>query len=642
MLLWQCGGGSENTEPDQTFDVSGILIPGTIETSRGGNVTLTIVTSSKGPKTGDVVVLTSASSVSYECTITDIQTKSFTFALNENVLSGRYVFAIRRGDQTRTVASTTFSITADVDITPSAGVTAYGIVECGGKGVPGVVVSDGYEVVVTDGDGIYQMKSEKKWGYVFISIPSGYEVLSEGILPEFHAALKEDASVSERHDFSLVKADNDNYRLYILGDMHLANRNNDVSQFRDFTADMNDDMTSHSNTKMYAITLGDMTWDAYWYDNSYFFSNYLTEMNSDFKDLQVFHTMGNHDNDMKAAGDFYTAVKYVEDIGPTYYSFNLGKVHYVILDDILCKNTGAGTSASRDYDCSITDEQFDWLKKDLAYVTDKSTPVIVLTHAPIYKKTDAHANNLLNNSTTKLENALKGYSTVHVITGHTHVVYNADKSSTTGLYEHNSGAICASWWWSGKLTSGVHLSTDGAPGGYAIWSVTGTNLDWKFKGTGMAENVQFRSYDLNQVSFSWSDVPNIPSQFGSGSGSSMEKFINAYPQNSNNEILINVWNWHPSWKVEVTEEGKALTVNRVTAGCYDPLHIAALSVKRFNSSKITSEPSFLTELNYHSFKAKASSATSTLEIKVTDEFGNVYTETMKRPKTFSTNAYKLN
>ena len=35
------------------------------------------------------------------------------------------------------------------------------------------------------------------------------------------------------------------------------------------------------------------------------------------------------------------------------------------------------------------------------------------------------------------------------------------------------------------------------------------------------------------------------------------------------------------------------------------------------------------------FKTKASNATSTLLIKVTDRFGNVYTETMERPKAFN-------
>ena len=41
------------------------------------------------------------------------------------------------------------------------------------------------------------------------------------------------------------------------------------------------------------------------------------------------------------------------------------------------------------------------------------------------------------------------------------------------------------------------------------------------------------------------------------------------------------------------------------------------------------------------FKVTASSASSTLDIKVTDRFGNVYTETMTRPKAFTTDQYKF-
>lgn len=56
--------------------------------------------------------------------------------------------------------------------------------------VQGVVVSDGVEVSVTDERGIYQLQSEKKWGYVFISVPSGYEVPAEGVLPQFYQVMK--------------------------------------------------------------------------------------------------------------------------------------------------------------------------------------------------------------------------------------------------------------------------------------------------------------------------------------------------------------------------------------------------------------------------------------------------------------------
>ena len=41
----------------------------------------------------------------------------------------------------------------------------------------------------------------------------------------------------------------------------------------------------------------------------------------------------------------------------------------------------------------------------------------------------------------------------------------------------------------------------------------------------------------------------------------------------------------------------------------------------------------------HFFKVKAPDATSTLNITVKDEFGHTWTEEMKRPKAFSTDAY---
>lgn len=66
----------------------------------------------------------------------------------------------------------------------------YGKVSCDGSGIPGVVVSDGYEVTVTGEDGSYALTSAKKHGYVFISIPSGYEVKGKGVQPQFFSYVK--------------------------------------------------------------------------------------------------------------------------------------------------------------------------------------------------------------------------------------------------------------------------------------------------------------------------------------------------------------------------------------------------------------------------------------------------------------------
>lgn len=634
-----CDGTKETPDnPDGTpINVSGIILENSVSAKKGGDVTLKVV-GSHGPEEGDVIVLMNTAE-SFDNQIKSIDKGSFTFTLDPKVTTGRYEMLVRRNSRTKIVGYINIDIIFDVaDIEPTGGNNVYGVVHCDGEGLADVVVSDGVEVVKTDKDGVYQFKSAKKWGYVFISIPKGYEVGSEGVLPQFHATLTEKADKAERHDFNLVKVNQEKYRVYFLGDMHLADRTNDLNQFdncmKEVKADIMDD-----DVKSYVITLGDMTWDLYWYSRKYYFPQYLKSVNYYFKNaakqVQFFHTIGNHDHDMCKDGDFNTVVEYVKDIAPTYYSFNIGDVHYIVLDDILCTNVGGEASAKpeRAYRSEVTDEQLKWLAKDLSYVS-KTTPVIVTSHAPVYaKETKKNVNDYYLNNSATLVSKFKGYK-VDFVTGHTHVLYNVDKSSE-GIYEHNAGAVCASWWWSGYLTPGIHICTDGAPGGYSVWDITGTDKKWRYKGTGRDENEQFRSYDLNNVWFTVEkDAPKVPAALKSD----FEKYTDAYPKNSKNEVLINIWNWDPNWKIEIKENGKTLSCTRVKG--YDPLHIAALTAKRFNNSAIKEVPAFITKENYHMFKVKASSATSTIDIKVTDEFGNVYSETMKRPKEFSTDAYK--
>lgn len=637
-----CDGTKETPDnPDGTpINVSGIILENSVSAKKGGDVTLKVV-GSHGPEEGDVIVLMNTAE-SFDNQIKSIDKGSFTFTLDQKVTTGRYEMLVRRNSRTKIVGYINIDIIFDVaDIEPTGVNNVYGVVHCDGKGLADVVVSDGVEVVKTDKDGVYQFQSAKKWGYVFISIPKGYEVGSEGVLPQFHATLTEKADKAERHDFNLVKVNQEKYRVYFLGDMHLADRTNDLNQFdncmKEVKADIMDD-----DVKSYVITLGDMTWDLYWYSRKYYFPQYLKSVNYYFKNaakqVQFFHTIGNHDHDMCKDGDFNTVIEYVKDIAPTYYSFNIGDVHYIVLDDILCTNVGGAASAKpeRAYRSEVTDEQLKWLAKDLSYVS-KTTPVIVTSHAPVYaKETKKNVNDYYLNNSATLVSKFKGYK-VDFVTGHTHVLYNVDKKSSEGIgiYEHNAGAVCASWWWSGYLTPGIHICTDGAPGGYSVWDITGTDKKWRYKGTGRDENEQFRSYDLNNVWFTVEkDAPKVPAALKSD----FEKYTDAYPKNSKNEVLINIWNWDPNWKIEIKENGKTLSCTRVKG--YDPLHIAALTAKRFNNSAIKEVPAFITKENYHMFKVKASSATSTIDIKVTDEFGNVYSETMKRPKEFSTDAYK--
>lgn len=595
----------------------------------------------KSPLTTDTFILESDAGISYVCPIVNTSSDSFTVRLADGCETGYYKVFVKRDARKKSFGRIYINIVEDIDFKPDAGTTVYGIVSSAGVGVENVVVSDGAEVTVTNEKGIYQLKSAKKWGYVFISVPSGYEVPSVGVLPQFHCALKNSADVVERADFKLEKVDGqDSYKIFMLGDMHLANRTGDLGQFAQFTSDLTDYMTRHKGEKMYALTLGDMTWDLYWYSNSYYFPQYLNTVNSQIKNLQIFHTMGNHDNDFQTRSDYDAAVKYVDQICPTYYSFNIGKVHYVVMDDIDCSSYD-GTE-SRNYVKSLSAEQLDWLAKDLSHVA-KTTPVVVAMHAQVfYPTTSGFKIDHDQVNTLRLFDILDGY-TVRFVTGHTHKLFNVTPDAPIvdghNFREYNSGSVCASWWWSGNLTPGIHIGTDGTPGGYGIWDVTGTDFQCLYKSTGWPEEYQFRSYDLNNVHFSMADVPLMPSDISASVKNAYMQYVNAYPQNNDNEVLINIWNWNSDWTLSVVDENrKTLPYTEVWA--YDPLHIAALSVKRFNNAGLKSTPSFITDKFTHFFKVKADDADTDLVITVKDEFGNEWTENMQRPKAFSTDAYR--
>lgn len=637
-FLIACGDSNTDDAPTDDFDVR-FELPATVDVAKGGELTFT-VKEGKSPLTTDSFLL-EGGGISYLCPILRTSSESFTVRLADECESGSYTAYLKRDARKKQIGKIYINIVDKIDFEPSAGTTVFGLVSSEEGPVANVVVSDGTEVTVTDDKGIYELKSAKKWGYVFISVPSGYEVAAEGVFPQFYQTLKGAADVVEQKDFKLTKVDRqDRYKLFLLGDMHLANRTNDAAQFTQFTTDLNAYMAQHSGQKMYALTLGDMTWDLYWYKNNYALPQYRETINRQVKNLQIYHTMGNHDNDVMTTSDYDAAVKYVDCIGPTFYSFNIGQVHYVVMDNIDC-SAYDGTDSHNYYVKKLSNEQLKWLAKDLAYV-DKSTPLIVAMHAQIYKPTSTgFAFDHDSANTEALLAALDGYE-VHFVTGHMHMVYNItpddDVVKGRDIHEHNSGAICASWWWSGNLTPGVHVSIDGAPGGYAIWDIDGTDFAWLYKSTGWPEEYQFRSYDLNNVSFSMDDVPNIPSNVLIQLA--YKKYVNAYPENSDNEVLIKIWNWNSNWELSVVDErGKTLEYTPVWA--YDPLHIAALSVPRFNNSGITSTPSFVTESATNFFKVKADDADVDLTITVKDEFGHTWTEEMQRPKAFSTDAYKL-
>ena len=107
-------------------------------------------------------------------------------------------------------------------LVPAQGATVYGKVTSAGEPVASVVVSDGVTTVLTDRNGVYNLKSAKRNGHVFISVPSGYSTLYEGsTIPSFWKSLKKPKDVPERIDFLLQEENQDRYTMIFIGDIHL-------------------------------------------------------------------------------------------------------------------------------------------------------------------------------------------------------------------------------------------------------------------------------------------------------------------------------------------------------------------------------------------------------------------------------------
>lgn len=529
-----------------------------------------------------------------------------------------------------------------------------GTISCSGVGMEGIVVSDGYNFTTTDAEGKYSFYSDKKNGYVFYILPSGYmpytnyrSTTSEKIFPTFWQALNFPNTVSkaETHDFKLTVENNDSHIMLFAADPQVGNRSddNDYYQYTTmFFPRMKEEIANAGSNPIYTTVLGDMSWDYYWTSQNYNLANYKSTIANNYNShkMRHFHVMGNHDNDPSIPHgdntDFLAAGQFRNIMGPNYYSYNIGKIHYIVLDDIVYLNNAksgttykTGVVGERDYYEKLSDDQLAYLEKDLSYVTDKNTPIMICVHAPFWSLNSSFACTVFssNNSSAlnKVKALLAGYKTVHVLSGHRHHMFNIEPASN--IMEHTLGAVGGNLWWGGYY-SGHPTCKDGTPGGWEVFYINGTDISWQFHSLENNGNAQFRVIDGNTLKTFYNT--NETYKKLRATYTSRQNFS----QLENNAVIVNVFNYDPKWKVEVFEGSKSLNVTRWR--CEDPFATMAYDIPRFEYYlKKNGVGEYTTDnaanMNLHMFKAIASSATSSITVKVTDRFGNTYTKTVTRP-----------
>lgn len=392
-----------------------------------------------------------------------------------------------------------------------------------GKGVAGVPVTDGYSYVRTDASGRYRITPDSRARVIYYTTPSEYRVALDSArhLPCFYEPLAYSAKRRKSVDFVLEPlpgGPEKDFTLLMIGDPQCGNRKQAARYERETVADI---MTTAGSCEgaVYAVTLGDITFDStdMWERMAGTMSNIATAGGF----LPFFQCMGNHDHDSlqedtddDADDDYRARRMFVSTFGPSDYSFDRGDVHVVVMDDIMVTSQKGSSHSNKKtwtYDGGFTDEQYEWLKQDIACVDNPEEKMLVFcVHIP-FRGTGAknahHQGDVIE--------LMKSFKECHIMSGHTHTQQNYihSKSVTAGglpIYEHIHGTACGAWWASNSNLCGT-------PCGYNVYSISGPNVaSWRFKGTGRADDYQLRVYDGSQtytgqkgIEYRWTDGETV-------------------------------------------------------------------------------------------------------------------------------------
>lgn len=251
-----------------------------------------------------------------------------------------------------------------------ADANANGTHDASERGVPGVMVSNQHDVVVTDALGRFEIASGGT-GVVFVSVPDGFR--SSGAFWRSTAASPASpASV----DFGLIReAQSRTFSFVHPSDPHIAPDN--VDRFRRFR------QMADARRPAFVLMGGDLIRDAMSQTESKsqsYFDLYTAEART-FR-APVWNVPGNHDHygiirsrsNADPANPLYNRGMYRRNLGPDYYSFTYGGVHFIGLNTISPDDSA--------YYGDVDSVQMEWLERDLAHVP-AAMPIVTFNHIPM-------------------------------------------------------------------------------------------------------------------------------------------------------------------------------------------------------------------------------------------------------------------
>lgn len=377
--------------------------------------------------------------------------------------------------------------------TPTGEITFRGKVCSGNTPLAGVVVSDGILCVATDEEGYFEIDSDlAKTKFVHVSVPAGYKARSNeyGIPQHYHlvTAAEKEANLCE-HTFNLEKIvfDNpDRFTMFICADPQPrssgAGWDNIAYHSLDCTEDMYRDMSELAakitDRQVYGLTLGDVT-----HENMSLYTDYKKGVKR-IKDAsargsyQVHTCIGNHDNDTSSKTDAEGRHSFEEHLGPVNYSFNIGKIHFICIDNLIMKLNADGILKS--YDQGLTDDLWKWLQNDLRYV-DRESTIMIASHSPMFRM-QSNKDRWDTNATKHgydYKNLLSKYKKVHAWAGHVHAGYWFIYPQGHDCENVEVHTLARS---TGELWTNEYIAAS-QPRGYVVMEVDGEDVSWYLKPT---------------------------------------------------------------------------------------------------------------------------------------------------------------
>ncbi|WP_116107343.1 calcineurin-like phosphoesterase C-terminal domain-containing protein [Lewinella sp. IMCC34191] len=362
--------------------------------------------------------------------------------------------------------------------------------------IPDVSVTNGVEVVRTQADGSYQIPVGDD-DIIAVIKPAGYAVpVDEYKLPRFYrihkpagspelkyAGVAPTGELPEAIDFGLLPAEeHDEFTALIFGDPQPYT----LEDMDWFARGVVAEVEGIENVP-FGLSLGDLVGD-----NLDLFNPYIEVVRR--VGIPWYNLMGNHDMNYDATRDELSDETYEARFGPANYAFNYGRVHFIVLDDILYPDP----RDSSGYWGGFRADQLDFVENDLQFVPEDHL-VVLAFHIPLEEEGDSYR----DEDRQRLFDLLARFPHTLSLSAHTHIQRQNYFGREEGMdrdtphHEYNVGTTSGDWY-SGKLNeSGVPYSTmrDGTPKGYAFLHFDGNEYRTEYRVAGMPETYQMEIYN---------------------------------------------------------------------------------------------------------------------------------------------------